>query len=129
MVGLLTVSSGGLVAEGLSVTVVGLPEETVVGLSEEAVVGLSEEAVVGLPEEAVVEGRSVGGAVVVGCVGAGGHRVDKLRSGLFIGRKRVCMTPLLAAMSASTILLPPTLVSLPSIATEIEHLLLLYHLY
>ena len=77
MVGLLTVSSGGLVAEGLS--------DTVVGVSEEA----------------VVEGPSLGGAVVVGtvvgCVGAGGHRADKLRLGLLSGRERVCMTPLLAA--------------------------------
>ena len=107
MVGLLTVSSGGLVAEGLS--------DTVVGVSEEA----------------VVEGPSLGGAVVVGtvvgCVGAGGHRADKLRLGLLSGRERVCMTPLLAAMSASTILLPPTVVSLPSIVTGIEHLLLQYH--
>ena len=41
----------------------------------------------------MVEGPSLGGAVVVGtvvgCVGAGGHRADKLRLGLLSGRERV----------------------------------------
>ena len=91
------VSSGGLVAEVLSDTVVGTLEE------------------------AMVEGRSVGEAVVAGCVGAGGHRADncKLKLGLFIGRERMCITPSLAGMSASTILLPPTIVSLPLTVTGI----------
>ena len=89
------VSSGGLVAEVLSDTVVGLLEE------------------------AMVEGCSVDGAVVAGCVGAGGHAADnmKLRIGMLIGRERMCITPSLAGMSAVTILLPPTIVSLPLTVT------------
>ena len=129
MVGLLTVSSGGLVAEGLSdtVTVVGTVDGEVVISSGGLVAGGLSDGVLG---EAVVEGGSVVGDVVVGCVvGAGGHRAARLRLGLFIGRERVCTTPSLAAMSASTILLPPTLMSLPLIVMGIEHLLLQYHLY
>ena len=92
------VSSGGLVAKVLS------------------------DKVLGLLEEAMVEGRSVGGAVVAGCVGAGRHTVDNIKSriGLLIGRERMCITPSLAAMSASTILLPPTIVSLPLTVTGIK---------